>query len=283
MKAGRDRTTSAAGRALGLALLLVAAACASKRSPHSEASADDGAEVTYEEACSDESRRSEYVKLVLEKAKPRIPDYLTSVEYMSATEFAKLPTRSHLEAGAEPALVTLRDVARATPPYQGNQKSRLIVLAPAFEKTRDQAEIVFLLGFLDHELVHVDQAMHGLRHELLTPEVMASLQPSVAEKLYDTVSELSAYRNEIAASRQYALSAAYYQEAYGAYLFYYLRLFDSQLTIPDRVRHALMIEMFADWMRKQDQLFAEEGGRWYFRTPMARYQVPPTVVRELQR
>ncbi len=268
-----------------LTVILVAAqgACKEKRNQSKGAQARDAGEVTFEEARADENLRPEYLRQVTEKAGPRVPDCLTSVEYASLEELAELGARSHLEAGAEPAFVTVREGSRATPPYEGGQRSRILVLPVAFDEKHAANEIVFLLGLLDHELVHVRQNMHGLGHELLTTELFHSLAPTVAERLYDTMAELSAYRNEIAASRKYALPASYYRDALGAYLTYYLRLFDADLAIPEQLRRQLMIEMFEKWMPEQKELFEAKEGRWYFTTPEVRHEVPAEVVRELEK
>lgn len=283
--AGKLRSLRCVAGVLPLAVVVfvVLGACKGKQSRAREARARDAGEVGFEAARADPSLRAEYLRQVVDKAGPRIPDSLVAVEYAGPERLAELGTRGYLEANAEPAFVTIGEGTRTAPPFEGGQRSRIIVLPTAFDDEHAANEIVFLLGLLDHELVHVDQGMHGLRHELLTKDFFRSLDASVAERLYDTMAELLAYRNELTASRQYALPAAYYRDAMGAYLTYYLRLFAADLAIPERVRHQLMIEMFEKWMPEQEKLFEVVDGRWFFETPEARYEVPAGVVRELEK
>lgn len=276
------------------ALVLVLVGACTKREPQAAANAgaqraasspDAGAargqagDISFEQACSEPSLRPAYVEQVVARAE--IPAYVR-IEYLDYAGLDALlrVVATGAAAPIRPAFLTIPDDPNdRSPAFAGGHRSHVLVLPAAFDRGQVGSEIVFLLGLLDHELVHARHAAFGL--DMVPALCFWSLSPATAAWLYDTLSELEAYRSELAAARKYRLPASYYVTGWGRYLEYYLRLFDIGHDISPEIRAALLAAFFEDWMPKQARIFFRRGDLWYFSIEGRRYEFPPAVVERL--
>ncbi|HEY3353213.1 MAG TPA: hypothetical protein VGQ83_08205, partial [Polyangia bacterium] len=136
-------------------------------------------------------------------------------------------------------------------------------------------------GLIDHELYHARLAYTGFDEPYLAPAVFDGLPPRVARRLFEAVSELQAYRHELAAARRYRLPPRYHQVAAGAYLTYYLRLLEPDPAVPAALRDALLVALFEDWMLRQERVLTRDAQGWRFEVEERRYELPPAVVAAL--
>ncbi|MBI4163998.1 MAG: hypothetical protein HY512_03990 [Candidatus Aenigmarchaeota archaeon] len=209
-----------------------------------------------------ECLRNRYVQKVLREEVGKLPEYLTSAEYVDSAEERRFKNKHGL--GELTLMFTF--AGRQDPEDIGKRKikSTVYIFPGAFvDEDLIQTEEDFRGVLVDHEKAHAEHYFDGFPSIKWDPQ-----NRDMDPKAFEMINELSALREEIKGFDRRKVSRNRAVITTTRYMTYYSSLWDPEMEnyiIPEGIEK-LKVLFFEDWIRRSN-VFVQKGDGNYIVNP----------------